>query len=136
VKSYNGFTPAQRNKAQGWLNAQWSSGSLARPAECCACGQTGGVIHAHAEDYSEPFAAGKTDEYHLCYRCHMMVHCRFSGAFAWQRYKRAINSGVRYAALRGGFPALKSQHLDAAPDWPEPEHVGPAPARRVLDEIA
>lgn len=100
-----------------------------------ACGQTEGRIDAHAKDYSEPFAAGKTDAFHLCFTCHMMVHCRFANIFAWQRYKRAISSGIRYAAFRGrNFPAFKATFL--MEEWPSPHHVSPEPERRVLDEIA
>lgn len=101
MNSYNGFTPAQRAKAQAWLNSQWNSGALARPCECHACGQTEGVIDAHAEDYSEPFAAGKTDEFHLCFICHMMVHCRYRNRQAWENYKNTVMDGGRYPAYKG-----------------------------------
>ena len=74
VKDYNGFSGAQRERAQRWLNKEWSAGRLARPPECVACGQTEGIIQAHAEDYSDPFRAGVTDEFHLCMTCHAMVH--------------------------------------------------------------
>ena len=87
MNSYNGFTPSQRVKAQNWLNKQWANGTLARPAKCCACGQTEGLIDAHAEDYSEPFEAGKTDQFHLCRKCHMHVHRRFANPQSWLRYK-------------------------------------------------
>lgn len=137
MKAYNGFTPAQRMKAQRWLNAQWASGALVRPTVCCACGQPHGIIDAHAEDYSEPFRAGVTDAYHLCFRCHMMVHCRYRALFAWQRYKRAIATGIRYAGFKSrNFPVFASQHLDDDCSWPEPEFAGDPPMRRVLDEIA
>jgi hypothetical protein len=76
VKDYNGFFGAQRDRAQRWLNREWGAGRLVRPSECVACGQTEGVIQAHAEDYSEPFRAGVTDGFHLCVICHTMVHFR------------------------------------------------------------
>lgn len=97
MKSYNGYTPYQRNKAQAWLNKQWASFALAKPTQCCACGQNEGIIDAHAEDYSEPFQAGKTDAFHLCFRCHMMVHCRKHNLLGWKNYKEAIKSGITYA---------------------------------------
>jgi len=90
MNSYNGFTPSQRVKAQNWLNKQWASGALARPSKCCACGQTEGIIDAHAEDYSEPFEAGKTDKFHLCRKCHMQVHRRFANPQSWIRYKASV----------------------------------------------
>jgi hypothetical protein len=96
MKSYNGYTPAQRNKAQAWLNSQWRAGKLQRPCVCHACGQKEGIIDAHAEDYSEPFAAGKTDQYHLCFQCHMMVHCRFRNLDKWRWYKQAVADGMTF----------------------------------------
>lgn len=62
MNPYNGFTGDQRNRAQRWLNSQWAAGHFPRPAQCCACGQADGIIDAHAEDYSEPFRHGKTDQ--------------------------------------------------------------------------
>ena len=101
MRSYNGFSPDVRNAAQAWLTREWRSGRLQRPAKCCACGQEHGIIDAHAEDYSEPFAAGKTDGYHLCYRCHMLVHCRFGkGSGPWNIYRANIRAGVMFAAMK------------------------------------
>lgn len=97
LSSYNGFSGEQRDKAQRWLNEQWASGRLARPCKCVACGQTAGVIDAHAEDYSEPFAAGKTDEFHLCYLCHLVLHCRRQNRAMWLRYRKDIASGIIFA---------------------------------------
>ena len=93
MNSYNGFTGAQRTAAQRWLNTEWNAGRLQRPIECVACGQNKGPIHAHAEDYSEPFKAGKTDRYHLCFCCHMVVHCRFKNRGSWREYRRIIAAG-------------------------------------------
>jgi hypothetical protein len=95
MKSYNGFPPGARERAQRWLRAEWISGRLARPSVCCACGQDKGIIDAHAEDYSEPFRPGVTDEFHLCFTCHMMVHFRFRNRAAWSRYSEAIANGAQ-----------------------------------------
>lgn len=106
MKSYNGFTPEQRNRAQRWLNQQWKSGAP-RPSHCIACGLTNahGIYDAHAEDYSEPFGT-HTGEWPLCYLCHMMVHCRFgSGAVAFRRYVCALQDGYR-------FPTFTSRNFD------------------------
>lgn len=97
MSPYNGFTEAQRNEAQKWLNEQWNSGAFDRPHKCCACGQTEGVLDAHAEDYSKPYQQGKTDQYHLCFTCHMMVHCRHRAPAEWKAYKANVLSGIRYA---------------------------------------
>ncbi len=105
MKSYNGYTPQQRNKAQRWLNVQWKNGQLDRPKKCCSCSQEDGIIDAHAEDYSEPFCEGKTDQFHLCYICHMMVHCRHKNPVAWGVYIKSLQSGKRFDAfmLRNWF---------------------------------
>ena len=98
MNSYNGFSPEQREKAQRWLRSQWESGALARPSTCCACGQTRGIIHAHAEDYSEPFG-DQTHAYHLCYRCHICLHCRFRYPAGWEAYKVSLRQGAIWAPI-------------------------------------
>lgn len=137
MNSYNGFSSAQRYKAQRWLNARWADGAFPRPSRCCACGQMDGIIHAHAEDYSEPFAHGKTDEYPLCFCCHMMVHCRFLNPAAWKRYREMIGEGWVHAPVRS-FPQFQGQLLSGpaafnmAGRWHKRSHK---PARRPLDGI-
>lgn len=139
MKSYNGFDSAQRNKAQRWLNTQWAAGKFARPSRCCACGQTEGVIDAHAEDYSEPFRHGKTDQYPLCFICHMMVHCRFANRAAWDVYRRMVADGWRAPAFKSrNFPGFQRDFLNVNQlylrqhGWAQHRR----PARRYLDGIA
>ena len=130
MKSYNGFSAAQRNKAQAWLNGQWRSGKLAKPSVCHACGQTQGVIDAHAEDYSEPFAAGKTDQYHLCFQCHMMVHCRFHHLEKWRWYKEAVADGMTFEPyFKRDFGRFARDTLEGTPRMvafgaPRPDVLG------------
>jgi hypothetical protein len=97
------------------------------------------VIDAHAEDYSEPFAAGKTDEFHLCFTCHMMVHRRFNNRAAWDRYRRRIAAGGHFAAVyKRDFGTFNAEQLDGPTGYAKAmAHfvAGPAPARLVLDEI-
>lgn len=135
LNSYNGFSAAQRARAQAWLNAQWRAGNIPRPTRCCACGQTAGVLDTHAEDYSEPFSAGKTAAYHLCYVCHMMVHCRFRAPENWNFYRRIIANGVRFKAFQSrNWYAFKSAFLGALCEWPV--EVGGEPgSRTVLDDL-
>lgn len=139
MNSYNGFSGAQRMKAQRWLNEMWGRGLLARPSECTACGQTEGVIDAHTEDYSEPFAAGKTDQWPLCYRCHMMLHCRFSAPVAFQRYRKAVAGGIRYEAMtERNFYRLRNQHIHGhRVGWtqhePRPDALGQLAGAKVGD---
>lgn len=93
MKSYNGFSASQRASAQAWLNEEYRRGRLERPAVCCACGQTEGLMHAHAEDYSRPFGP-HIAEYPLCYTCHMMLHSRFRAPEAWRRYVAQVLAGL------------------------------------------
>lgn len=108
MNSYNGFSPDQRNRADAWLKEQWRAG-LPRPSRCVICGQTQGIIDAHAEDYSEPFGP-HIYEYDLCYACHLMLHCRFRSPQAWAEYLNVIlRSGLRHPALRTrNFDAIKA----------------------------
>ena len=116
MKPYNGFSEQQRNDAQAWLNAQWRTGMLQRPCKCVACGQDKGIIDAHAEDYSIPYMGGKTDEYHLCFRCHMMVHCRFRNLNRWKWYKEAVASGMTFKPFYSrDFNTFAAQTLNALP---------------------
>lgn len=107
MNSYNGFSPTQRTRAQKWLNEQWEYGLLKRPTVCCACNQDKGIIHAHAENYNEPFGS-QTDEYHLCYRCHIILHCRFNNPSAWIRYKKLLIEGWIWEPIyRNDFELIK-----------------------------
>ena len=82
-----------------------------------------------------PFAAGKTDEFHLCFICHMMVHCRFGNPTAWLRYVAAIEAGVRFSALKGrNFPVFRNRFLNSYMGL-APHTVGEAPAARPLRRI-
>jgi hypothetical protein len=134
VQPYNGFSGRQRSRAQTWLNRQWKSGALSRPVQCVACGQSRGIIDAHAEDYSEPFAAGKTDQYHLCFTCHMMVHCRFKYPIDWRYYAGIIRQGGRYAAIyKRNIGTLKARHLSGK--QPAPDELGASPQSSILHQI-
>lgn len=114
MNSYNGFTPKQRNNAQAWLNKQWLSGAIKHPSVCMCCTQSKGIIDTHAEDYSEPFAIGKTDAYHLCFRCHMAVHTRFRNPTAFKKYVEAVAFGNVFKPFnRRDFPTFAKQHLDS-----------------------
>lgn len=95
MDNYNGFSGKLRNRAQTWLNRQWDTGRLARPSVCIACGQTEGKIEAHAEDYSEPFRPGVTDQFHLCSACHWHVHARARFPELWRVYRANVEAGGR-----------------------------------------
>ena len=135
LKTYNSFNGEQRARAQSWLNSQWRSGALARPVACTACDQTAQPIDAHAEDYSEPFRKDVTDAFHLCFICHMMVHCRHRSQEAWRVYRQMVESGGRAIPVGGRhFPAFQQKFLtgqitSALFEWFDP------PKRQALSEI-
>lgn len=95
---YNGFSWDERMAAFRWLKAEYKAGRAVRPTVCEACGQDEGVIEAHNEDYSFPYGA-HTHGIGLCFRCHMMVHCRFRAPAAWGRYRAAVRAGLRAPPL-------------------------------------
>lgn len=133
VRSYAGYSPNVRAKAQRWLRLQWERGHLPRPSLCHACGLERGIIDAHAEDYSEPFLPGKTDAYHLCYVCHLMVHVRNRHPKAWLLYCNAVGSGWRpEPMLKRDISRFTSRYLrlEFLPVISHPQR-----ASTVLDEI-
>ena len=123
--AYNGFSGKQRDRAQTWLRKEWNAGRLPKPRGCAACGQTQGRIDAHAEDYSEPFRAGVTDQFHLCMACHRQVHDRTKNPAAWREYRAKIEAGGRKKICAAKM-GLKG---DDQFDWGDP------PTRPVLLEI-
>lgn len=133
MNSYNGFTSAERTKAQRWLNEEYRAGRRVRPTSCVACGQDRGVIEAHAEDYSGP-PYERVDEFPLCYRCHMLVHCRFRAPYAFEKYVRSLELGMVWPAMQTrSWPAI--QAYLAVPSEPRlDERTGGDP--RILRAIA
>ncbi len=131
MNSYNGFSPRQRYRALDWLKGEYKAGRRHRPTRCDACGQTEGVIEPHSENYSEPFG-DHIGAFGLCYRCHLMIHCRFRSKEAWDAYRQAIREGKRFQALyTRSFPEFGKQLRGEEVAF----EVGPAPTRLILDEI-
>lgn len=109
MKSYNGFTAEQRTRAGRWLRKQWAAGTCLAPTQCCACGQSEGVLDAHAEDYSEPYGP-HVGQFPLCFRCHMLLHCRFRARTAWDYYRAQVRAGWRYEPIRDrSFKTIQEQ---------------------------
>lgn len=111
MNEYNGFSGKQRELAGKWLNEQWSTGAIPKPSGCCVCGQTNGVIHAHSEDYSLPFMAGKTDKYPVCFNCHMIIHCKKHNQALYEKYQYLILTGTQFLPNRGGWEVFKREFL-------------------------
>jgi hypothetical protein len=111
MNPYNGFTSAERTRALNWLKGEYAAGRRRRPIVCDACGQTEGPIEAHSEDYSFPYG-DHIGQYGVCYRCHMMIHCRFKNPGAWADYKAAVRDGC-FAAVGRDFYTFLRQTIDA-----------------------
>lgn len=86
MKSYNGFTPAQREKGGEILKEAIRNGVLPDPKTCSCflCGQDKGIRHYHNEDYSEENIIN--DAKVVCWRCHMMIHTRYRHPLSFGKY--------------------------------------------------
>lgn len=114
MNSYNGFSPAHRMRALAFYKTERAAGRKIAPTVCDGCGQTKGVIAPHSEDYSEPFG-DNIGAYGLCYRCHMMIHCRFRARQAWQTYLQLLEDGAMFRPLyTPNFDAIRAM-LNAPP---------------------
>lgn len=99
---------------------------------CVICGVEGGVVDGHREDYTPPFRL--EDDIPACYRCHMMIHCRFSFPDAWERYRAEIRAGWRYEPLlTRDFGAFVAQTVRRSATVVTAQ--GQNPERLWLDEI-
>ena len=86
MKSYNGFTPQQREHAANVQREAIKQGLMPKPSDCkCTiCGQDRGIRHYHNEDYSEDKII--SDAKVVCWRCHMMIHARFKHPLSFAKY--------------------------------------------------
>jgi hypothetical protein len=137
VNSYNGFSPGQRTAALRWLNAEYAAGRRARPTSCDVCGQTRGLIEAHSEDYSGPPFGANIGAFGLCYRCHLMIHCRFSAPAAFLAYIESLEAGHVWPPTGRSWPTIQAM-LTMSPGQltmtPHDERTGGDPQllRRIL----
>ena len=115
--SYNGFSAKIRSESWDWMKKEEKAGRLGPPLGCQVCGETGGHLDYHTEDYSKPFGP-HIYEFQLCFRCHMMLHIRFRRQRAWKRYIEQLEAGAVYQPLmhRGEINKINS---DAWIDQPE-----------------
>lgn len=86
MKSYNGFSPSQREKASRIQRQAIKDGVMPNPNElkCVLCGQDRGIRHYHNEDYSDEHIIDNARC--LCWRCHMMIHGRFAHPKSFAKY--------------------------------------------------
>ena len=107
---YNGYTPNERGKVGRWQNKQYAAG-FPRASECDSCGQTEGLLFHHCEDYGEPYGA-HIWKFPLCYRCHIMLHCRFFAGDAFLGYTKLVEAGYQFSPMfKMDFGALKRDHI-------------------------
>jgi len=112
MNSYNGFTPNQRMKAYKWLMNEYATGKRIKSTKCDSCGLTQGIIEPHSENYGEPYG-NHIGQYSFCYRCHMMLHCRFKNPKAFAQYTQEIANGKQYAPFfNRSFPLFVEQQLN------------------------
>lgn len=82
LKSYNGFTPAERRTGGRAVSKALADGRLSYADACSVCARTLTAPHQfHSETYHEPLSA-----YPVCRRCHYAIHIRFRRPQYWQRF--------------------------------------------------
>ena len=86
MKSYNGFTPEQRETGDKIIKEAVAKGIIpkANATPCVLCGQDKGIRHYHCEDYSPDKIVADTRV--LCWRCHMMLHTRYKHPLSYGKY--------------------------------------------------
>ena len=102
MNPYNGYDHNQRMAAYRWLMKEYASGVRVKPTKCDACQQTNGVIEPHSEDYSAPYG-DHIGQYGLCYRCHMMIHCRFKNKLGWNKYLKLLRDGYNFDGMTKNY---------------------------------
>lgn len=114
MKSYNGFTPYQRTKGDKILKAAIGSGLIPDPntQPCQICGQTQGIRHYHNEDYTPENIVN--DARVLCWRCHMMLHSRFSHPESFAKYmiETTIYKRIYPAVYHHDYKILEQHFID------------------------
>ena|SRR5450759_3655557 len=134
MREYNGYTPTERMRALRWLQAEYAAGRRHRPIVCDVCGQSEGPIEAHSENYSAPYG-DHTGQHGLCYRCHMMVHCRFKSHEAFEHYRRHVHGGRIFEPIGRNFWQFCRQTLERFGEGVTFKQ-GPARAHTLFDELS
>lgn len=107
MKSYKGWTAAQRSASLRKTKAAIEAGEIPPPTKCNRCGQTQGIIHYHNHDYSHPTEHLEA----LCWRCHMVHHSKRRAPYACIDYWEAIAQGERWQPVFAhDWSILKKDH--------------------------
>lgn len=115
MKSYNGFTPAQRTQGDKILKIAVSNGIIpeAMKTPCTICGQDNGIRHYHCEDYTPENII--SDARVVCWRCHMMIHTRFAHPLSFGKYMMEVTLyKKRFAPVFRGnaWEELEQHYID------------------------
>jgi len=92
MKSYKGWSPAQRYESLAKTKQAIKDGIIPKPTICNRCNQDKGIIHYHNHDYSHPVNYLEV----LCWRCHMMFHSSYRHPKSVAAYFKEINEGKQY----------------------------------------
>lgn len=114
---YNGWSPDERRAGVPVQQAAVRSGALPKPVTCSICGVTPGPgssnpVWFHDENYAEPLAA-----YHVCRRCHLILHRRFDQPEPWLELVARHANGSRWFERLTMDPAsLRQPFAETYPD--------------------
>lgn len=129
LKSYNGFTPAERRIGGQAVSEALADGRMSYAETCSVCDRTLTAPHQfHSERYHEPLSA-----YPVCRRCHHAIHIRFRYPAYWQRFLAELPLKVWVHELSLD-PASLSQpfHVTYPDGFPLPDDAT-GPTRSMAD---
>ena len=87
MKSYKGWTPAQRQASYKKTMKAIKDGVIPPATKCELCGQTEGKVMYHNEDYSHPTKYLMS----MCWTCHMMWHSKYRSPRSYRIYFYFVN---------------------------------------------
>lgn len=114
---YNGWSPDERRANTPIQRDAVASGRLAKPATCSICGVTpepgsANPVWFHDENYAEPLAA-----FHVCRRCHGLLHRRFEDPAPWLALVAEHGTGGRWFERLTMDPAsLRRPYAETYPE--------------------
>ncbi len=107
MKSYKGWTGAQRTASLKKTNEAIRQGIIPKPKKCKRCGQEQGIIQYHNHDYSDPIKYLEP----LCWRCHMVLHSESRAPEACAKYWEEIGAGKTHPPVFShNFKILETDH--------------------------
>jgi hypothetical protein len=115
--SYNGFSAAERMRADRIMRAAIRAG-LISPTMRCFCGLTPpAALMYHLEDYCKPL-----EPIVACVECHMRLHSRFRAPNRWRAHCLRIRTepATPYTSVIHYFGATRAERADV-------EHVALTP---------